>query len=276
MAPKYVLITGCSAGGIGHGLALAFQKRGCAVIATARNPSKMEDLKPLPNMHLLPLDVTQEASIAAAAKSVEAITGGRLDVLVNNAGGLYNMPILDIDIAAAKNLYDLNLWGPIRMVQTFSDMLIAARGTVVNVGSIAGVLPLPLQSIYNSSKAAINSVSEALRYELAPFGVEVYTSLAGNVKSNIVANTAKIVVPPESKYAQLQPVFDKDPPQYSDMPTAQFCNEIADEVLAGKGGPILKGGNTWIIKWLLPIMPQFVFDRLMMANSRGLDQMPKM
>ena len=146
MAYKSVLITGCSTGGLGHALALAFQKRGLTVFATARSPKKMQDLASLPNMHLLPLDVTDPASIAAVAKEVEAKTGGKLDVLINNAGQQMIMPALDLDVEKAKAVFDVNYWAAIRMVQAFGLMLIAARGTVVNVGSTAGVVTIPFQS----------------------------------------------------------------------------------------------------------------------------------
>jgi 1-acylglycerone phosphate reductase len=151
MAPKTVLITGCSAGGIGHALALAFQKRGYTVFATARSVQKMADLEQLPNVHLLALDVTSTESIAVTAKEVADRTGGKLDVLVNNAGGQYVMPVLDIDMEVGKSIFEVNYWAVVRMVQNFSDMLIAARGTIVNVGSTAGVLHLPFQGKWSSS-----------------------------------------------------------------------------------------------------------------------------
>lgn len=146
MSPKTVLITGTSAGGIGHALALAFQKRGATVFATARSVSKMADLASLPNVHLLALDVTSPASIASVAKEVEAATGGKLDVLVNNAGVNYVMPALDDDIEKARALFEANYWGPLRMVQAFKEMLLRARGSIVNVGSVVGDLSIPFQS----------------------------------------------------------------------------------------------------------------------------------
>jgi 1-acylglycerone phosphate reductase len=85
MPPKTILITGCSAGGIGDGLAQAFHQRGQKVIATARSLSKIRHLKEL-GITVLALDVTIEASLKEAAENVSAITGGRLDILVNNAG----------------------------------------------------------------------------------------------------------------------------------------------------------------------------------------------
>jgi hypothetical protein len=99
-----------------------------------------------------------------------------------------------------------------------------------------------------------------MRLELEPLGVTVYTSMAGNISSNIADNTAKVKLPSDSYYASLQPQFDS-PPSYADadMPTAKFAGEVADEVLTGRGGPVFKGGNAGIAKWLVPIMPQFLF-----------------
>jgi 1-acylglycerone phosphate reductase len=146
MSLKTVLITGCSAGGIGPALVLSFQKRGYTVFATARSLKKMTELTSLPNVHVLELDVVNPTSIAAAVAAVKERTGGSLDVLVNNAGQQLIMPALDVDIDAAKGLFEVNYWGPLRMVQAFSDMLITARGCVVNIGSGAGIAHIPFQS----------------------------------------------------------------------------------------------------------------------------------
>jgi 1-acylglycerone phosphate reductase len=106
----------------------------------------MSDLATLPNVYLLELDVANPASISAAAKEVEDRTGGKLNVLVNNAGQQYIMPALDVDIDTAKNLFEVNYWGPLRMIQAFSGILVKARGCIVNIGSGAGVVNIPMQS----------------------------------------------------------------------------------------------------------------------------------
>jgi 1-acylglycerone phosphate reductase len=143
---KSVLITGCSTGGIGHALALSFQKRGLTVFASARNVASMSSLSDLPNVHLIPLDVTSTSSINEAFAIVKTKTGGKLDYLVNNAGRGYSMPALDVDIEEGKRLFDTNFWGVLRMVQAFTPLLFAAKGTVVNIGSIVAYLHCPLTS----------------------------------------------------------------------------------------------------------------------------------
>lgn len=140
---KTVLITGCSAGGAGASIALAFQKRQYLVFATTRNPAKIpESLTTLPNVIPLALDVTSDTSVQSAAGSVrdtlkeKGLSG--LDVLINNAGVGWFAPILDVPMEDAKAMFETNFFGPMRVLQAFGDMLVAARGTVVNVSSLAG------------------------------------------------------------------------------------------------------------------------------------------
>ena len=142
-----VLITGCSAGGIGAALCVSFQKRGYTVFATARNTSKIpSSLLSLPNVHSLVLDVTVASSIAEAVEAVHAQTLGRgLDVLVNNSGTVGIGPLQDVELDYAKDVFDVNLWAPLAMVKAFSQQLIKNRGTVVNVSSIASQVWLPYQ-----------------------------------------------------------------------------------------------------------------------------------
>jgi 1-acylglycerone phosphate reductase len=145
MDPKYVLITGCSTGGIGHAIALSFQKRGYTVFATVRKAENT--LKDFEDVQIL--DVTSPKSVATVVEYVKDKTGGKLDVLVNNAGQQFVTPALDVNIDAAKELFEVNYWGPLRMMQEFSSMLIAAKGCVVNVTSTAALLPMPIQSKSN-------------------------------------------------------------------------------------------------------------------------------
>lgn len=143
MPKKSILVTGCSAGGIGEALALALANQGHHVFATARNPAKVpEAISSLSNVTVLKLDVLSADSVAEAAKAVTE-SGQGLDVLVNNAGCGYAQPIIDIDIAKAQRLFDTNLWGPIRMIQAFADLLIASQGKIVNVSSVGAIVNTP-------------------------------------------------------------------------------------------------------------------------------------
>lgn len=143
MALKSLLITGCSAGGIGFALVEAFLKRNFHVFATARDPSKMSPLDQLSNVTLLTLDPTSQASVDNVVKLVHDQTEGRLDYLVNNAGQIIIMPTLDLDIETGKKLYDINVWGMVRVTQAFAPLLIAAKGTLVSIGSVSTSIITP-------------------------------------------------------------------------------------------------------------------------------------
>jgi 1-acylglycerone phosphate reductase len=140
---KTCLITGCSEGGMGAALAQAFNDKGYHVFATARTTSKIpEALRSASNVTILALDVTSSSAISNAASVVRKETGGALDVLINNAGATMSKPALDASIAEIKSLFDLNFFGAIEMIQVFRDMLVKAKGCIVNNASIGGVRPL--------------------------------------------------------------------------------------------------------------------------------------
>lgn len=152
MAPKSnsgvqsVLITGCSNGGIGSALASCFAGYPHVhVYATARRVGKMSDLVSLPNVTLLELDVTSPTSISAAAERVK-VDGGGLKILVNNAGFGYTNPYLDTDVEICKDMFEVNVWGPVRVTQAFIGLLVEAQGTVVMIGSTAEMMGIPYQS----------------------------------------------------------------------------------------------------------------------------------
>lgn len=81
--------------------------------------------------------------------------------------------MIEIDIAAAKALFDVNVFGVLEVTKAFSPMLIASKGTIINIGSVVGRVPIPFQAIYNASKAALEQISKTLRVELSPFDVKV-------------------------------------------------------------------------------------------------------
>lgn len=137
MATQSALVTGCSEGGIGSALALAFQERGIRVFATARDVSKMSHLAKIPNITLLKLEPTIQTSVQAVAEEAKDATDGRLDYLINNAGQTIIMPTLDFDVDRAKAMHDINVWGTVRVTQTLSPMVIAAKGNIINICSIA-------------------------------------------------------------------------------------------------------------------------------------------
>ncbi|KAJ6789389.1 hypothetical protein PWT90_00942 [Aphanocladium album] len=182
---KTALITGAGVGGIGGALATELNRQGYFVFCAVRRPDSIKELIK-PGMAIVKLEVTDTESIEAAAAQVAAATGGTLDVLINNAGSAKHRPALDSDIDGdVRHLLDVNVLGPMRVVKAFAKQVIAAKGCIANIGSIAPILPLPLSSSYNASKAALHAYGNSLRMEMKPFGVDVVTIVTGGVKSRI-------------------------------------------------------------------------------------------
>jgi len=201
---RAVLITGCSAGGIGSSLATAFQRHGYHVFATARSVSKMSHLASLPNMTLLTLEVTSSTSIQAAVAAVED-SGHRLEVLVNNAGIAPVMPLLDQDMAGAREVFETNVWGGLALVQAFKEVLVSGGGCVVNVGSMNALAVPAWMGVYNASKAAQHVLMETLRIELEPLGVRVLTVVTGAIDTVVMTKQAGTFrLPEDSMYTAIE------------------------------------------------------------------------
>jgi NAD(P)-dependent dehydrogenase (short-subunit alcohol dehydrogenase family) len=122
---------------------------------------------------VLALDVTDEQSIQAAFRDLHKATGGRLDLLINNAGaGSLPCPVLDMDLTKARDILETNVWGQLRVCQVFAPLLIetarnARPTTILNIGSIAAPHSFPWRSVYSASKACLHTFSDALRQEVA-------------------------------------------------------------------------------------------------------------
>ncbi|EGR47349.1 uncharacterized protein TRIREDRAFT_64720 [Trichoderma reesei QM6a] len=259
---RTILITGCSADGIGAVLALTLARQGHYVFATARNTSKIPlELKNLPNVSIIALEVSSTESVTEAAKTVEA-SGHGLDVLVNNAGFGYTMPLLDVDIHRAQDLYNANVWGVLRTVQAFAGQLIKSKGRIVNMSSVGAVVNTPWIGTYASSKAAVNSISETLRLELSPFGVSVVTVMLGTVATPFHANEPVPELPAGSYYASISETIAKwakgeaGPKGGS---TQDLVNSLVPDIVAsGRNGVVWRGVNSGIVRFVSRWAPGFI------------------
>lgn len=177
-----VLITGCSSG-IGRASAQALLAAGFTVYATARKPKVLRDLAAL-GAHTLALDVTSEASMTAAVAHVEA-RHGHVGALVNNAGyGAYG-PIEEVPLDDVRRQFETNLFGLGRMCQlVLPGMRAAGRGRIVNIGSMGGRATFPTGGWYHASKYAVEALSDALRVEVAPFGIDVALIEPGLIRTS--------------------------------------------------------------------------------------------
>jgi len=182
------LVTGANKG-IGREIAAQLRGRGVTVLLAGRNPELVEPAAEELGARPVILDVTDDASVAAAAKLVEA-DYGRLDVLVNNAG----IASGGNDVASIQKVYDTNLFGVIRMIDAFTLLLLRSTAPrVVNVSSTVGSLafmsapdnPLPFLLAYPSSKSALNAVTVQYARELGKQGVKVNAVCPGYCSTDL-------------------------------------------------------------------------------------------
>ena len=185
---KIVLITGATAG-IGRTTALYLAKQGFRVIASGRKLPELASLRDEAaglRLDTIVLDVTSAPSIAAAVAAVDKLSDGHgIDVLVNNAGFGVLGPTAEIDDAEMRRQYDTNVFGLMAVTRAFLPKMMERRsGRIINVSSVGGRMTLPYFGVYNSTKYAVESLSDALRYELRPFGVDVALIEPGVIRTN--------------------------------------------------------------------------------------------
>jgi len=185
-----VLITGANSG-IGRAAALCLARAGYRVYAAMRSTAKADKLLAQVaeagcEVHPVELDVTDAASVRRASRQVLA-DAGHLDVLINNAGIAWNATVEDVDVEAAKLVFETNYWGVIRCTQAvLPAMRERGSGHIVNVSSVAGRFAALAQPIYASSKWALECLSENLAQEVAPFGLRVSVIEPGVARTAIL------------------------------------------------------------------------------------------
>jgi len=273
-AQPVVLITGCSSG-IGAALAEEFHARGHRVYASARKPESLAALADR-GMRTLALDVTDAGSIAAAAAAL-AQEAGRLDMLVNNAGyGLYGA-VVDLSADALRRQFDTNVIAPVQVARAFLPLMLRERrGRVVNIGSVSGVLATPFAGAYCASKAALHALSDAMRMELAPFGIEVITVQPGSVASKLGATGANnVALPADSIFTSLAGHIRgrAQISQQGAMPARDFARQMAMAVLADPAPVIVRGGpHSFRLPFLERWLPKRMLDRRL-SKMFGLDRL---
>ena len=185
---KVALVTGSSSG-IGFETSLALARNGYHTFATMRNLGKDEKIKQIIekedlSVEILELDVDSEESVNRAIKTVSE-KKGRIDVLVNNAGyGMWGT-VEDVSIDEFKEQFETNFFSIIRLIQKVAPIMRKQNsGNIVNISSVAGRIGFPVSPAYISSKFALEGLSESLRFELMPFGINVIIIEPGVIKTN--------------------------------------------------------------------------------------------
>jgi len=196
---RAVLITGCSSG-IGWAMAEHLARRGWAVYATARNVEKISPLAER-GCRLLPLDVTDEDSIRDAVEEVERIEGA-VGVLINNAGYSQSGAVEEVPIEKVRRQFETNVFGLVRMCQlVLPGMRGQGYGRIVNLSSMGGKLTFPGGGFYHASKYAVEAISDALRFEVRGFGVEVVVIEPGLIRTGFARTAVDFMGTEDGPYA---------------------------------------------------------------------------
>ncbi len=175
------LVTGASSG-IGYATALALAGAGYLVCAAARRTAPMSGLSAR-GLRVLSLDVTVDSSMVAAVQWIEQAYGP-ISVLVNNAGYSQLGPIEEVSIDSIRRQFETNVFGLVRLTQlVLPGMRCAGQGRIVNVSSMGGEFTVPFSGVYHASKYAVEAISDALRFEVEPFGIKVIVIQPGIVRT---------------------------------------------------------------------------------------------
>jgi NADP-dependent 3-hydroxy acid dehydrogenase YdfG len=222
---RAVLITGCSSG-IGHATAAKLVGEGWKVYATARRPETLTELKEK-GCETLALDVTDEQSMQAAVAAVAEAEGGAVGVLVNNAGYSQSGAVETVPMEQIRRQFETNVFGLVRMCQLVLPGMRAQRwGKIVNISSMGGRLTFPGGGFYHATKYAVEAISDALRFEVRGFGVDVILIEPGLILTNFG----------EVASSSIDETRD-------DGPYAHFNRKVAKTTEAAYKGPMAKLGS---------------------------------
>lgn len=258
MKPGVALITGCSSG-IGRELAQQLVQQGWQVYAGARRP---ETLEAIASQQLLPvqLDVNSTEQVAQCVGRIETEVG-RLDLLVNNAGYGAMGPVIEMPLAELRQQFETNVFAPLGLAQAALPLLLQSDAPlVVNIGSISGIVTTPFSGAYCATKAALHSLSDALRMELAPLGVQVMTIQPGAIQSEFGNNAERSLaatLPADSLYQPVRAFIDARAraSQQNGTPTREFVQDLAKAIDQQPPVRRLGRGSTSLplLKRLLPV-----------------------
>jgi NAD(P)-dependent dehydrogenase (short-subunit alcohol dehydrogenase family) len=234
------LVTGSSSG-IGFETALLLARTGFFTYASMRKVEKSRKIEEIAKGENLPLqviqlDVNDDQSVDKAINRINE-EKSRIDVLVNNAGyGLFGS-MEDLSIEEVKDQFDTNFYGVIRVTQKVIPIMRKLKsrsgGKIVNVSSIGGLISVPFLSAYNSTKFALEGLSESLSYELEPFGIKVVIIEPGFIRTNIMNSSilAKKAMDPNSPYYSLTQKVEKYFKSMVSDPSSSSPEEVAKTIL---------------------------------------------
>jgi NAD(P)-dependent dehydrogenase (short-subunit alcohol dehydrogenase family) len=268
---KIALVTGASSG-IGESTAYALLAAGFTVVAAARRVERMTGLVAAGAI-ALPLDLTDDVSIVALSQSIKEFK--RIDVVINNAGyGAYGS-LEDMPLQEARRQFEVNLFGLARLCQLLLPMMrVQGTGRIVNVSSIGGKIWEPYGSWYHATKFALEGLSDCLRMELAPFGIQVVVIEPGAIKTewNDVAVKSLREISSYgvySEYANRHADFlHKSSGSRAVSPPETVAKVIVNAVQTKRPRTrYAVGGGAPTILWLAKLLPDRALDALMRIAS---------
>ena len=194
-------ITGCSTG-FGNQIAKHVLELGYRTVVTARDPADLQELSTLGDVLVLKLDVTNRTQAEEAVRAAEEHFGG-IDVLVNNAGIGYFAAVEESDETEVRKMFDVNVFGLCRMIHiVLPEMRKRRKGFIVNLSSIAGLRSFPALGYYNSTKYAVEGVSEALWQEVEPLGIKVMLVEPSGFRTDWAGRSANATEHPIDDYSE--------------------------------------------------------------------------
>lgn len=218
MKAKTVIITGASAG-IGKATAEYLMKKGFHVYGTSRkvtgNINTAEDVQSGGFIRMINMDVTSEDSVKTAVENIMS-EEGRIDILISNAGMGIAGSVEDVSLSEAALQFDVNFFGTLRLIKAVLPyMREQGYGKIIAISSVAGVISIPYQAHYSSSKFAVEGLIEALRHEVAPYGIKACLVEPGDTrtdftKSRIIAKNANESSPYYTRFKKSLSRMEKD------------------------------------------------------------------
>lgn len=257
-----VLVTGCSSG-IGRALADTFRDAGHQVWATARKPEDVERLASA-GFVARQLDVNDPQALARLAEELP-----ELDILINNAGYGAMGPLLDGGVEALQRQFETNVFSLVGVTRALFPLLRRSKGLVVNIGSVSGVLVTPFAGAYCASKAAVHALSDALRLELAPFGIRVMEVQPGAIASQFASNAqheAEQVLAADSPWWPLREQVQARARASQDRPTpaATFAQGLLAATRKTPTPALVRLGNgSTALPLMARLLPQRLLDKVL-------------
>lgn len=255
-----VVITGCSSG-IGRAIAKRLAADGHVVYATARDLSSIDDLIEI-GCKALQLDVTDEQSAARAITDVEAAEGS-VAVLVNNAGFGQSGAVEAVSVEAVRAQFETNVLGYVRLAQlALPGMRRAGAGRIINISSVAGRVTMPGSGVYSASKFAIEALSDALRFEVKGFGIDVVLIEPGPIRTAFTATASSLMPAPDGAYDAFHLAVATGDAETD----ASWLAGTAEQVAAVVSSAIMARQprtryRVTFAAWLLPILRRVLTDR---------------